>query len=72
MSSASAGRASIATHVRSGDHDDRRFNTYSNHVKLECHGNVLVDRTFTSREECEDFRDNNSFSCGGIDLTISC
>ena len=46
--------------------------TYSNHVKLECNGSVLIDRTFTSRTDCEDYRANNSFTCGGVKLTFSC
>jgi len=46
--------------------------TYSNHVKLECNGTVLIDRTFTSKQECEDYRSSHSYSCGTIPLTFSC
>lgn len=46
--------------------------TYSNRVKLECNGSVLVDRTFTVRAECESFRSSNSFYCSGIMLPFGC
>jgi hypothetical protein len=46
--------------------------TYSNHVKLECNNNVLIDRTFTSKADCESFRESNTFTCGGIELSFSC
>jgi hypothetical protein len=46
--------------------------TYSNHVKLECNGSVLLDRTFTSKSACESFRESNSYTCGSIELSFSC
>jgi len=45
---------------------------YSNHIKLECNGTVLIDRTFTSKAECEDFRSSHSYSCGPVPLSFSC
>ena len=55
------------------DDDDGGFDeSYENQVKLTCNGTVLVDRTFTSRDACETFRDANTFMCSGIELTISC
>jgi hypothetical protein len=46
--------------------------TYNNHVKLECNGSVLLDRTFTSKSECESFRESNTYTCGPIELSFSC
>jgi len=46
--------------------------SYENHVYLECNGSVVVDRTFTSKSSCEDFRANNEFYCGTVKLSFSC
>ena len=56
----------------SGPGSSSSSSTYENHVKLECNGNVLVDRTFTSKDSCESFRDGNTFYCAGVKLAISC
>ena len=40
--------------------------------RIDTCGSVLIDRTFTARTECEDYRANNSFTCGGVKLTFSC
>ena len=55
-----------------GSEGEGEGENYENNVRLECNGDVLVDETFTSREACEDFRDDNSFSCAGVDLSINC
>lgn len=55
------------------DEDDGGFDdSYENQVRLTCNGNVLVDRTFTSRDACETFRDANTFECSGIELSVNC
>jgi len=46
--------------------------SYENHVRLECNGSVLVDRTFTTKDSCESFRDSNTFYCAGVKMPISC
>lgn len=45
---------------------------YSNKVTLTCNGNVLLDRTFTSKTECEAHRSSNTYMCSGVPLPISC
>ena len=45
---------------------------YSNKVTLTCNGTVLLDRTFTSKAECDAHTAQNSYMCSGIALTISC
>ena len=53
--------------------DDEMSNDYSNRVILQCgDGDPLLDRTFTSLEECETFADDNSFECNDVPLTIDC
>jgi hypothetical protein len=45
---------------------------YSNKVMLTCNGTVLLDRTFTTKAECDAHKAQNSYMCSGIALTISC
>lgn len=45
---------------------------YSNKVTLTCNGTVLLDRTFTSKADCDAHKSQNSYMCSGIPLTISC
>ncbi len=45
---------------------------YSNKVTLSCNGTVLLDRTFTSKAECDAHKAQNSYMCAGSALTISC
>jgi len=46
--------------------------TYSNHVMLKCDDQVLIDRTFTSKSECESFASSHEYTCHTIKLPISC
>ena len=58
-----------------GDGDDGGGGTdaaYSNKVTLTCNGSVLIDRTFTSKAECDAHKAQNSYMCSGIALTFSC
>jgi hypothetical protein len=58
-----------------GDDGDDGSNpppSYSNHVKLECDNQVLVDRTFTSKAECDSYAASHEFTCHTIKLPISC
>jgi hypothetical protein len=46
--------------------------SYSNHIRLVCNDEVLIDKTFFSREECEAFARVNRFTCFGVEKPISC
>lgn len=52
--------------------DTNGGSSYSNRVKLECNGDVMVDRVFTDRAACQSFASSNEFYCGSIRLPISC
>lgn len=52
--------------------DDEEEETYSNNVRLTCNGSVLIDRTFTSRTECDAHKASNTYMCGSTTLTFSC
>jgi hypothetical protein len=45
---------------------------YEKHVVLMCMDEILVDETFTSREECEAFQEENTFTCQGAELSFEC
>ncbi|MBA3455873.1 MAG: hypothetical protein H0T42_22440 [Deltaproteobacteria bacterium] len=51
-----------------GDDED----SYENEVRLTCNGTVLLDRTFTSKAECEAHRAQSTYTCAGVALTITC
>ena len=52
--------------------DDEEEDTYSNNVRLTCNGSVLIDRTFTSRAECDAHKAASTYMCGGVALTFNC
>ena len=45
---------------------------YKNNVRFECNGSVLIDETFHSFEQCDQFRRNNKFECSGMRVPINC
>jgi hypothetical protein len=55
-----------------GSSSSSSSSSYENTVHLECNGDVLVDKVFTSKASCEDFAANNTFYCAGIKLSVGC
>jgi len=52
---------------------DENEESYENDQFIECNGDVLVDKSFDSLDDCERYRDRHGpWVCEGIELDISC